>query len=113
VQQPIKNLTLHDSLVRIAVLVGVSYETDVATLRAAFQEVAGRHEGADPAYPPKVILMDLASSSLVYEVSVWIHDPWDHRLHRSRLREAILAACRAKKIVIAFPQIDVHMPRAA
>ena len=39
-------------------------------------------------HPVKVnqVLHDFAASSLVYEVSVWIHDPWGHRKHRSALR---------------------------
>lgn len=113
VQQPIKNLTLHDSLVRIAVLVGIAYESDVAVARAAMQRVAEQHEGADAAYPPMVLLHDFGASALVYEVSVWIHDPWKHRKHRSALREALLFALREKNVTIAFPQVDVHLDAPA
>jgi small-conductance mechanosensitive channel len=113
VQQPIKNITLHDSLVRISVLVGIAYASDVEVARKAMQEVAEAHEGADAKYPPLVLLHDFAASTLVYEISVWIHDPWAHRKHRSNLREALLRAFRANGIVIAFPQVDVHLDAAA
>lgn len=109
VQQPIKNLTLHDSLVRVAVTVGVAYGSDLAVVRAAFERVAGDHEGADGAYPPVVLLNDFGPSALVYEISVWIHDPWSIRKHRSKLRESIVAALREHRIAIAFPQLDVHL----
>jgi small-conductance mechanosensitive channel len=102
-------MTLHDSLVRVAVTVGVAYESDIAAVRAALEEVAASHEGADPAYPPLVLLNDFAASSIAYEVSVWIHDPWALRRHRSMLREAIFVALRQKKIVIAYPQLDLHL----
>jgi small-conductance mechanosensitive channel len=111
VQQPIKNLTLHDSLIRVAVLVGVAYESDIDLVRATLEEVAKRHEGGDAAYPPLILLNDFADSALVYEVSIWMHDPWGHRRHRSALREEILRAFRVKNIVIAFPQMDVHLTR--
>lgn len=113
VQQPIKNYTLHDSLVRIAVNVGLTYDTDIDLARKVLEEVAAKHVGADPAYPPKVLLNDFAPSDLLYEVSVWMHDPWSHRTHRSALRESILRACRAHGIVIAFPQVDVHLDAPA
>ncbi len=109
VQQPIKNLTLHDSLVRIAVSVGVAYDADIALVRATLEEIAAKHPEADREYPPVVLLNDFGASSLLYEVSVWVHDPWKHRTHRSQLREAILRVFREKKIVIAFPQVDVHL----
>ncbi len=111
VQQPIKNLTLHDSLIRVAVMVGVAYASDIDLVRATLEEVAARHEGGDPAYPPLVLLHEFGDSALVYEVSIWMHDPWGHRRHRSALREEIFRAFNAKGIVIAFPQMDVHLSR--
>jgi len=108
VQQPIKNLTLHDSLIRIAVLVGVAYDADLDRVRAALERVPAAVEDIDPAYPPLVLLHDLAASNVVYEVSLWTHDPWKHRKVRSMMREAILNELRAERIPIAFPQLDVH-----
>jgi small-conductance mechanosensitive channel len=108
VQQPIKNLTLHDSIMRIAVTVGVAYGSDLALVRATLEQVAARHNGHDAAYVPVILLDDLGASALVFEVSVWVHDPWAHRRHRSELREAIFAACNAKQIALAYPQLDVH-----
>ncbi len=112
VQQPIKNLTLHDSLIRVAVSVGVAYDSDPALVRATLEEVAKTHKGGDLEYAPLVLLNAFADSALVYEVSVWMHDPWGHRRHCSMLRESILRAFREKRIVIAFPQMDVHLARA-
>ena len=109
VQQPIKNLTLHDSLIRVAVSVGVAYDSDIDLVRATLEEVAKGHQGADEAHPPLVLLNDFADSALIYEVSVWMHDPWGHRRHRSALREAVLRAFNAKGIVIAFPQMEVRV----
>jgi small-conductance mechanosensitive channel len=109
VQQPIKNLTLHDSLIRISVNVGVAYGSDLEKVRKVLEEVATSMEGVDQSYPPLILLDDLAASSVCYEVSVWVHDPWRHRKYRSKLREMIYDACHREKIVIAFPQMDIHL----
>jgi small-conductance mechanosensitive channel len=108
VQQPIKNLTLHDSLIRIAVHVGVSYSSDLALVRRTLEKVAAEVPDTDPKFPPRVLLEEFGASSVSYEVSVWTHDPWNHRLTRSTLREAIWAAFKREGVVIAFPQVDVH-----
>ena len=65
--------------------------------------------GEYPEYAPLVLLNDFADSALVYEVSVWMHDPWNHRRFRSKLRELIYEACAREKITIAYPQLDVHL----
>lgn len=55
--------------------------------------------------------MDLfGDSSVVFSVSVWIEDPWAARHLSSELHEAIWWALKDAGIVIAFPQLDVHMP---
>lgn len=113
VQQPIKNLTLHDSLIRISVNVGVSYASDPEHVRATLEKVATVYEHGDKTHPPLVLLNDFGDNALIYEVSVWTHDPWAHRKHRSKLREDILRAFSREKIEIAYPQLDVHLERAA
>lgn len=113
VQQPIKNLTLHDSLIRIAVTIGVAYGSDIQKVRRVLQDVADKMDNTDQSYDPIVNLMELGPSSMEYEVSVWMHDPWNHRRFRSKLRELLYEACQREKIKIAFPQLDVHMNKAA
>lgn len=107
--QPIKNLTLHDSLIRIAVNVGIAYGSDIQKVRRVLQTVADEMENTDKNYDPIVNLMELGASCMEYEVSVWMHDPWNHRRFRSKLRELIYEACAREKIKIAFPQMDVHV----
>lgn len=112
VQQPIKNLTLHDSLIRIEVMVSVAYGSDIAKVRKVLQDVADDMENTDKEYESIVNLMSLGPSSLEYEVSVWMHDPWNHRRFRSSLRELIYDACNRENIRIAYPQLDVHLDGA-
>ena len=55
-----------------------------------------------------MLLSDFGSSSVDYEISVWIEDPWSSRRRRSDLREAIWWALKESGTTIAFPQVDVH-----
>jgi small-conductance mechanosensitive channel len=44
-----------------------------------------------------------------FEVSVWTKDPWGARRLQSDLNQAIWWALKDAGIVIAFPQVDVHL----
>lgn len=59
--------------------------------------------------PPIVLLSDFDDSSVVYRVLVWIEDPWVPGRLRSELNEAIWWALKDAGVVIAFPQLDVHI----
>jgi small-conductance mechanosensitive channel len=52
--------------------------------------------------------MGFGSSSVDWEVSVWMNDPWRVRRARSDLNQAIWWALKEAGITIAFPQVDVH-----
>jgi small-conductance mechanosensitive channel len=59
--------------------------------------------------PPGVTLWEFGSSSVDWRVVVWIHDPWLRGSYAGMLREAIWEAFLENQIVIAFPQVDVHL----
>ena len=59
------------------------------------------------------MLLEFGESSVVWEVSVWIDDPWRMRRLRSGLQEEIWSAFRARGIMIAYPQLDVHLDASA
>jgi small-conductance mechanosensitive channel len=61
-----------------------------------------------PEKEPVVLLTAFGSSSVDFEVSVWINDPWATRRRLSDLNEAIWWALKEADITIAFPQLDVH-----
>jgi small-conductance mechanosensitive channel len=46
---------------------------------------------------------------VVWEVSIWIEDPWVLRPSGSVLREAIWNALREKNIVMPYHQVDLHL----
>jgi small-conductance mechanosensitive channel len=52
------------------------------------------------------------NNSVDWEIGVWMEDPWDYRRASSQLHEAVWVAFQDKKIVIAFPQLDLHLDQA-
>jgi len=108
VQSTVKNYTLRDSLYRLRAQVGVVYGSDMAqvaqTLKAMADKLTWRRVEKDPL----VLIIGFGDSSVNFEVSVWIDDPWSARPYMSKLNDAIWWALKDNDIVIAFPQLDVH-----
>jgi small-conductance mechanosensitive channel len=109
ISNQIKNFTMSSSDYRIRVQVGVSYESDMAQVRSVLQRVSddlnqkwGRGE------PGLVLMIELGSNSLTWEVGCWINDPWERRVATSELLEQIWWAFKAAGINVAYPQLDVH-----
>ena len=49
----------------------------------------------------------------MYRMSIIIENPWDRRKIRSKVNEAIWRAFKDAGIVIAFPQLDVHLDKGS
>lgn len=74
------------------------------TLTAAASAITWRSPERDPV----VIMRAFGSSSVDWEVSVWVEDPWSVGQYVSELNEAIWWSLKDAGVVIAFPQLDVH-----
>jgi small-conductance mechanosensitive channel len=109
VQSTVTNYTLQNSLYRLRATVGVTYSSDMALVKQTLTEVAEALPGRVASKPPVVFMTEFADSSVNFEVSVWIDDPWLMRRARSELNEAIWWALKNAGIVIAFPQRDIHL----
>jgi small-conductance mechanosensitive channel len=109
VQKAITNLTLHDPLLRITVKVGVAYSSDLAQVRSTLDRITKSLSWTEEGKDAVILLTDFGPSSVDYDVSVWVRDPWRRGSYRSQLREAIWEGFRKDGIVIAFPQLDVHL----
>lgn len=113
VQSSVINHTLRDPHYRLRCPVGVTYDSDMAKVRATLEEAANALPWRGAKQEPLVLLTDFGDSAVVFEVSVWIEDPWAVRRRRSDLNEAIWWALKDKGLVIAFPQVDVHLDAPA
>jgi small-conductance mechanosensitive channel len=108
VQSTIKNYTMHDSTYRLRIPVGVVYASDMKLVRQTLEETAASLEWHAEGHAPLVLMTGFGSSSVDFEVSVWIDDPWKKRRATSDIVQAIWWALKDKGITIAFPQVDVH-----
>ncbi|HKJ29626.1 MAG: mechanosensitive ion channel [Desulfuromonadales bacterium] len=109
VQQDVSNFTLNDSFRRISTTVGVSYDSDLSKVRDVLEEAGTRVEGCTER-PPAVYLTEFGSSSVNYMVCVWTKNPWNGRETKSHLNEVVWWALKDAGIVIAYPQLDLHLP---
>lgn len=111
VQGKIGNYTLRDSLSRVWTAVGVSYSSDLNKVRDVLEEVCRNFGGQSSKHPPVVLLTDFGSSSVNYQVFVWTENPWNRRVIKSQLNEAVWWGLKNAGIEIAFPQLDVHLDK--
>jgi potassium efflux system protein len=74
------------------------------TLEAAADGLPWRSQQVKPI----VVMRTFGSSSVDFEVSVWIEDAFKIGQYISDLNEAIWWGLKDAGIVIAFPQLDVH-----
>jgi potassium efflux system protein len=113
VQSTVKSFTLRDTQYRLRTKIGVSYDSDMALVRHTLESTAGAFQARVQSQEPLVMLLEIGESSVVWEISIWIDDPWRMRRMRSALQEEIWTAFRANGITIAYSQIDVHLDARA
>jgi small-conductance mechanosensitive channel len=95
--------------VRISVLVGVSYDSDVEKVKAALIKAAGAVKQVLTERLPEVRLRHFGSSSLDFELLVWIDQPHDHAKIRSLVSFEIFRIFSEEGIEIPVPQQDLHL----
>lgn len=109
VQSVVSNYTLRDSFYRLRMTVGVAYESDLRVVDAVLREAAETLPWRDREHGPRILLSSFGSSSVDFEVSVWIANPWELARRRSDLHHAVWWALKEAGVTIAFPQVDVHL----
>lgn len=103
----ITNVT-HMEKRRIDIVIGVSYEADLAKTKQVLSEVAQHEASRLPDEPVDVYVAELADSSVQMGVRVWVktEDYWPTKW---KLTEDIKNALDANDISIPFPQMDVRV----
>jgi small-conductance mechanosensitive channel len=108
VASTVKNYTFKDSMYRLRAWVGVTYSSDMALVRRVLKETAKGLVWRSATPEPRVQLREFGDSSVNFEVSVWIDDPWRMQQRRNELNDAVWWALKEAGVTIAFPQLDVH-----
>lgn len=109
VSSTVTNFTLRDSDFRVRADVGVVYRSDMALVRAVLERTAAALAWRNAKRDPVVLLTGFGDNSVTWNVSVWIDDPWRGPDRRSDLHEALWTALAEAGLVIAFPQLDLHL----
>ena len=100
-----------DTLCRVRTVVGVSYSSDMRLVEETLLRVAEEQPWRSKLEEPRVLMSEFGNSSVNFDISVWIDDPWTVRRLRGALNRAIWWALQDAGITIAFPQLDVHFDR--
>lgn len=108
-QTVVKNFTLTDSVFRVRAVVGVAYNSDIPMVKRTLLDVGRSLSWRIQDHEPVVLLTSFGDNSVNFELSVWTINPWEARPAQSLIHEAIWEAFQRDGIVIAFPQLDVHL----
>lgn len=109
IQSTLINYTLQDKIIRVRTSVGVAYTSDLDQVFETLERAALGVDVRSQVRDPSIQLKEFADSSVVFEVSIWIDDPWELQPRRSALNRAIWNALKADGITIAYPQMDLHL----
>lgn len=105
----VKNWTHGNTLGRITVKVGVSYNSDPEQVRDLLLGVAVEHPFVLKEPPPHVLFMAFGDSALEFELRCIVRDVQQRLVMQSKLNFAVLASFRKAGIDIPFPQRTVHI----
>lgn len=103
------NWTLSDSINRVAVKVGVGYDSDPNRVRELLLQIAAEHPALlkDPA--PTAVLEELGASSLNFQLCCFLPTLKDRTKTMHELNSIIHERFRANGIEIPYPQQDIHI----
>ncbi len=105
----VTNWTLGERKVRIRVPVGVAYGTDVARVLEVLLACAKANTLVLSSPKPTAFFLAFGSSSLDFEVRVWISEFLDKLQVLSDLNQDIEKEFASNNIEIPFPQTDLHL----
>lgn len=103
------NWTLSDTNNRIVIDVGIAYGSDVAAAMEILQEVVTAHPAIMAEPSPQILFTGFGDSALLLSLRCFLADLEDRLKQVSDLNKEIYAAFNEAGIVIAFPQLDVHL----
>ncbi|MFC2147045.1 mechanosensitive ion channel domain-containing protein [Bacteroidota bacterium] len=104
------NWTLSDTIKRIEIVVGTTYESDPNKIIKVLTEVANEHKDVLKTPPARALFTDFGESALNFKVLFWVH--FENGLQaKSDISVAIYNRFKELDIEIPFPQRVVHFPQ--
>jgi potassium-dependent mechanosensitive channel len=108
----VKNWTHFNNLGRVAVPVGVSYNSDPDAVRELLLDIANNHPKILQSPGPSVFFLEFGDSALQLELRGFVADVNQAFGVRSELHFEIFRRFREAGIEIPFPQRDIHIKSA-
>lgn len=107
----VTNYTFSDNYWRVACDIGVAYGSNIETVRDLLLDVANNHPEVIKGgrNKPQVLLKAFAENALSFSLTCLIRDVNKKSLVQSDLNFAIVHCFQQNKIIIPFPQRDVHL----
>lgn len=110
ITERVENWSYSNDQVRIHIPVGISYNSDVHKARELMLEAVKTHPRILKYPAPTCLMMGFGSSSVDYELRVWINDPANGVSNvKSDIYHKIWDLFKEHKIEIPFPQQDVYI----
>jgi len=110
-QENVKNLTHNSKRIKSEIKVGVAYGSDLDLVKKLLMEAANENVATLKSREPIVLFEGFGDSSLEFTLlfDLKLNSLLDLRLINSAMRHTINSKFNENRVVIAFPQRDVHV----
>ncbi|MEQ8207577.1 MAG: mechanosensitive ion channel [Woeseia sp.] len=110
-ERTVVNWTLVDQQIRAKISVGVAYGSPTRRVAVLIEQAVVAQKEVQPEPAPTVIFEEFGDSPLIFDTYFWCLTSGERGLRkiRSEVRHSITELFNANGIVIAFPQIDLHL----
>ncbi len=109
ITQVVKNRTHTDTFARVAITVGVAYDSDVRKVRDVLLEIAKAHPHVMQKPGPSVLLTGFGESAINFELGWVVRNLGDGGGIKSDICFAILERFRAEGIVMPYPHRHIQI----
>ncbi len=109
ITQQLTNWTLSNKLTRVELKIGVEYGSDVENVRRVLLDVAHAHPAILKDPPPYTVLMAFGDNAIEFELRIYADYDYGRLTLRDEVQRRIVAAFAKEGIIIAFPQLDLHL----
>jgi len=112
-QKNVINLTLSDEQIRLSVRVGVAYDSATCDVAQLMSATLAEHGKILKLPEPVVLFEDFGDNALIFSAYFWVQvsPTSDYRIVASDYRHMLARRFAEAGIVVAFPQLDVHLDR--
>jgi small-conductance mechanosensitive channel len=109
IAQKVTNWTFSSKLVRVVLPVGVEYGSPLEKVLQVLHKAAKEHPEVLPDPEPNAIFEGFGNSSIDFVLRFWVKSIDDRLRIRTDVAVNVDRLFREANIVIAFPQLDLHL----